>query len=108
VISTIYARHVSDMNSDIPSLDLYGRHIPDPPPVLEASTSAPHSPGPPRRLSLGSRDGSSSSRSTSFNLPDSARSGIRAAREVMTDEVGEDEEMDEEGELSFTYSIYCL
>jgi protein phosphatase inhibitor 2 len=38
-----------------------------------------------------------SSRSTSFNLPDEARRGIRATDGERGEEVEEDEEMDEEG-----------
>jgi protein phosphatase inhibitor 2 len=83
---------------DIPNLDLYGRNIRDAPVTAEpALPSEPQSPNR-RRLSFNSRDGSTSSRSTSFNLADSARNGIRAIQQEMTDEVHEDEEMDPEGE----------
>jgi hypothetical protein len=70
--------------------------VPDSPKVSEGAISAPQSPGA-RRLSFGSQPGSSSSRSTSFNLADAARNGIRASEEHGPDEIGEDEEMDEEG-----------
>lgn len=48
--------------------------------------------------SLRSAGSGSSSRSTSFNLPDEATRGIRAADGERRDEVEEDEEMDEESE----------
>lgn len=52
--------------------------------------------------SLKSAGSGASSRSTSFNLPDEARRGIRAANDgERGEEVEEDEEMDEEGVLHF-------
>lgn len=94
------------INADIPALDLYGRHIPSHPsitrsPVEEASRLPPDSPTDSgRRPSLSGRSsGGGSSRSTSFNLPDEARSGIRDVRAERGDEV-EEEEMDEEGEFN--------
>lgn len=89
---------------DIPTLDLYGRHISTispvtRSPVAEGSQLPPESPTTSdRRPSLSGRSsGGGSSRSTSFNLPDEARSGIRAVRGERGEEV-EEEEMDEEGE----------
>lgn len=53
--------------------------------------------------SLRSAGSGSSSRSTSFNLPDEARRGIRAADGDRREEVEEDEEMDEESESEYTF-----
>jgi protein phosphatase inhibitor 2 len=61
-----------------------------------AGTSGSNSGGSHR--SAGSN---ASSRSTSFNLPDEARRGIRNADGERGEEVEEDEEMDEEGTFCF-------
>lgn len=66
-----------------------------------AGTSGSNSAGSHR--SAGSN---ASSRSTSFNLPDEARRGIRNVDGERGEEVEEDEEMDEEGAFCFIYD--CL
>ncbi|EIN10846.1 hypothetical protein PUNSTDRAFT_119712 [Punctularia strigosozonata HHB-11173 SS5] len=102
-----YNAETDTVEGDIPDLDLYGRYkYPNSP---GASTQSPTSEEPEtssrrtslssngQRPSLSNRSGSaSSSRSTSFNLPDEARRGIRADRRERGEEVEEDEMMDEE------------
>jgi protein phosphatase inhibitor 2 len=100
---------ISHIRSDIPDLDLYGRYKNPTSPGVAAQSPISEEPesSSSRRTSLSSngqrpslsnRSGSaSSSRSTSFNLPDEARRGIRADRRERGEEVEEDEMMDEEG-----------
>lgn len=97
-----YNAETDTVEGDIPTLDLYGRHISTispvtRSPVAEGSQLPPESPTTSvRRPSLSGRSsGGGSSRSTSFNLPDDARFGIRAVRGERGGEV-EEEEMDEE------------
>ncbi|KIK67693.1 hypothetical protein GYMLUDRAFT_36424 [Collybiopsis luxurians FD-317 M1] len=107
---TPYVRYnplTDEVEGDIPNLDLNGRYVPASP-VLSSSPQTSNLSGPSsRRTSFSSagrsasgsgRSGSpGSSRSTSFNLPDEARSDIRAAGNgERGEEVEFDEEMDEE------------
>jgi protein phosphatase inhibitor 2 len=102
--------------SDIPLLDLNGRFITTSPPhsptsPTNADTSGPSSRRtsisstgrPPASVSGRSNSSGQSSRSTSFNLPDEARKGIRAESGEPGDEI-EVEEMDEESEFFGSFS----
>jgi protein phosphatase inhibitor 2 len=107
---------------DIPSLDLAGNNSGVSSPVLQSPISAeqppPSPPVSPRRTSFSSgtnglsssgRRSGSSSRSTSFSLPNEAKGEISSQeRRIGPDdeEVEEDEEMDEEGKLRLR--IYLL
>lgn len=105
-----YNAETDTVEGDIPNLSLGGRYQYDSPPqspTAPSSTGADTSGPSSRRTSISSvgrpgtsmsgRSGSgASSRSTSFNLPDEARRGIRAASETRGEEVEEDEEMDPE------------
>jgi protein phosphatase inhibitor 2 len=97
---------------DIPSLDLAGNSSGVSSPVLQSPVSVEPPPSPPvsphrtsfstginGRPSSGRRSGSSS-RSTSFSLPNEAKGEISEKHIGPDDEeVEEDEEMDEEGKL---------
>lgn len=101
------------MISDIPSLDLAGNNSGVSSPVLQSPVSAeqppPSPPASPRRASFSSgvngrsssgRRSGSSSRSTSFSLPNEAKGEISQERLGPSDEeVEEEEEMDEEGKF---------
>ncbi|KAL0580741.1 hypothetical protein V5O48_001299 [Marasmius crinis-equi] len=101
-----YNPETDEVEGDIPLLDLSGRFVSPPSPTspTNADSSSPSS----RRTSVSSagRPGNSvsgrsnssgqSSRSTSFNLPDEARKGIRSEPGEPGDEIEVDEEMDEE------------
>ncbi|KAK7470295.1 hypothetical protein VKT23_001726 [Stygiomarasmius scandens] len=104
-----YNAETDEIEGDIPALDLNGRYITPNSPTLSTSPTAAESSGPSsRRTSISStgrppasvsgRSTSSgqSSRSTSFNLPDEARKGIRAEPGDPGEEVEFGEEMDEE------------
>ncbi len=100
---------------EIPDFDLNGRFYPDSPTrstrsisPTGADTSGPSSrrtsissSGRPSASISGRSTSTASSRSTSFNLPDEARSGIRADDRDLGGEVEFGEEMDEESEFSF-------
>ncbi|KAJ3932450.1 MAG: hypothetical protein NXY57DRAFT_1002939 [Lentinula lateritia] len=100
-----YNAETDEVEGDIPALDLNGRYVPSSP-ILSASPTGANTSGPSsRRTSFSSagrsgsvRSGSAqSSRGTSFNLPDEARSDIRATGNGdLGDEIEVDEEMDEE------------
>ena len=87
-------------------------------PTISVSTTGADTSGPSsRRTSISSlgrpgtamsaRSGSgTSSRSTSFSLPNDARSAIRADGRLSSEEVEVDEEMDEECEFSGTSIFY--
>jgi protein phosphatase inhibitor 2 len=91
---------------DIPNLDLSGRYIASSSnptsPVLSSSPTCADTSGPSsRRTSTSGRSGSTtSSRSTSFNLPSEARREIRSQDRQTGEEVEVEEEMDEESRLS--------
>ncbi|KAJ7591441.1 hypothetical protein C8J56DRAFT_1047649 [Mycena floridula] len=108
---TPYVRYnalTDEIEGEIPMLDLNGRYVmPGTPSGMSSpSTTGADTSGPSsRRTSVSSngrpsgRSGSgNSSRSTSFNLPDDARKGIRADQEGRDqgEEVEFEEEMDEE------------
>ncbi|KAJ3824108.1 hypothetical protein F5880DRAFT_430790 [Lentinula raphanica] len=100
-----YNAETDEVEGEIPNLDLNGRYVPTSPTLSSSPTGANTSGPSSRRTSFSSagrsgsaRSGSAqSSRSTSFNLPDEARSAIRAAGNGETgEEVEVGEEMDEE------------
>lgn len=107
----------SSIMLDIPSLDLAGNNSGVSSPVLQSPVSAeqppPSPPVSPRRTSFSSgtngrspsgRRSGSSSRSTSFSLPNEAKGEISSQGQRIgadDEEVEEDEEMDEEGEPRF-------
>lgn len=103
-----YNAETDEVEGDIPLLDLNGRFVTASPPhspisPTNADTSGPSSRRtsisstgrPPASVSGRSNSSGQSSRSTSFNLPDEARKGIRAEKSEPGDEI-EVEEMDEE------------
>ncbi|THV08223.1 hypothetical protein K435DRAFT_847111 [Dendrothele bispora CBS 962.96] len=104
-----YNAETDEIEGDIPTLDLNGRYATPSSPTLSTSPTGADTSGPSsRRTSISSagrppasvsgRSTSSgqSSRSTSFNLPDEARKGIRAEPGERSEEVEFGEEMDEE------------
>jgi len=95
-----YNAETDTVEGDIPSLDLYGRHIPEGGRTQSPTgESEPQSPSSPRRPSISGRSSggsSAGSRSTSFNLPDEARRTIHLEDRDRGGEVSEDDEMDEE------------
>ncbi|KAJ7068758.1 hypothetical protein C8F01DRAFT_1119203 [Mycena amicta] len=103
-----YNAETDTVEGEIPNLDLSGHWSDSNPasPTMASPTGADGSGPSSRRTSISSngrsgsvsgRSGSDhSSRSTSFNLPDEARRGIRADGRETGDEVEFDEEMDEE------------
>jgi len=100
-----YNAETDTFEGDIPSLDLYAGQRSSPSPLPQSPTNADSSGPSSRRTSfssasgkpsVGGRSGSgSSSRSTSFNLPNEARREIRSFQDDRGGEV-EEEEMDEE------------
>ncbi|TFK90882.1 hypothetical protein K466DRAFT_596604 [Polyporus arcularius HHB13444] len=110
-----YNAETDTVESDIPSLDLGGQQIVSPvspvrsmSPVSSTGATGGGSGPPSRRTSFsstgrsstpGGRTSRSSSRSTSFNLPNEAREVIRLDGRQPGDEVEFDEEMDEETAL---------
>ncbi|KAF9034971.1 hypothetical protein BDZ89DRAFT_947212 [Hymenopellis radicata] len=105
-----YNAETDEVEGEIPDFDLNGRFYPDSPTrstrsisPTGADTSGPSSrrtsissSGRPSASSSGRSASTASSRSTSFNLPDEARSGIRADDRDLGGEVEFGEEMDEE------------
>jgi len=106
-----YNAETDEFEGDIPSLDLAGNNSGVSSPVLQSPVSAeqppPSPPASPRRASFSSgangrsssgRRSGSSSRSTSFSLPNEAKGEISQERRIgpSDEEVEEDEEMDEE------------
>lgn len=97
-----YNAETDEVEGDIPNLDLSGRFIASSSnpasPVLSISPTGADASGPSsRRTSTSGRSGSAtSSRSTSFNLPNEARREIRSDERDTGGEVEFDEEMDEE------------
>jgi len=95
-----YNAETDEVEGDIPNLDLSGRFSASYQisPVLSHSPTGADTSGPSsRRTSTSGRSGSTtSSRSTSFNLPNDARREIRSDERQTGEEVEVEEEMDEE------------
>ncbi|EPQ59192.1 hypothetical protein GLOTRDRAFT_109575 [Gloeophyllum trabeum ATCC 11539] len=100
-----YNAETDTIEGDIPSLDLYAGQRASPAPLAQSPTNADSSGPSSRRTSFSSTGGrpslsgrsgsATSSRSTSFSLPNDARREIRSVEGDRGGEV-EEEEMDEE------------